>query len=133
MSRPFVHSGNLNFKHTLTNDLVFHNAWKRIICHFITYRRTCCWRDHSQCCLCRHLFSFATVYGRLPHTPLPTMANATLAIATVSLGGTISLYMIGIFIIGQIMVILVSVSDRYQQNSQHLQISYNNLCATEIG
>ena len=26
MSRPFVHSGNLNFKHTLTNDLVFHNA-----------------------------------------------------------------------------------------------------------
>ena len=36
MSRPFVHSGNLNFKHTLTNDLVFHNAWKRIICHFIT-------------------------------------------------------------------------------------------------
>ena len=41
--------------------------------------------------------------------------------------------MIGIFIIGQIMVILVSVSDRYQQNSQHLQISYNNLCATEIG
>ena len=36
MSRPFAHSGNLNFKHTLTNDLVFHNAWKRIICHFIT-------------------------------------------------------------------------------------------------
>ena len=36
ISRPFVHSGNLNFKHTLTNDLVFHNAWKRIICHFIT-------------------------------------------------------------------------------------------------
>ena len=36
MSRPFVHSVNLNFKHTLTNDLVFHNAWKRIICHFIT-------------------------------------------------------------------------------------------------
>ena len=36
MSRPFVHSGNLNFKHTLTNNLVFHNAWKRIICHFIT-------------------------------------------------------------------------------------------------
>ena len=34
MIRPFVHSGNLNFKHTLTNDLVFHNAWKRIICHF---------------------------------------------------------------------------------------------------
>ena len=31
-------------------------------------------------------FSFATVYGRLPHPPLPTMA-----IATVSLGGTISL------------------------------------------
>ena len=28
MSRPFVHSGNLNFKHTLTKDLVFHNAWK---------------------------------------------------------------------------------------------------------
>ena len=28
MSRPFVHSGNLNFKHTLTNDLVFHNALK---------------------------------------------------------------------------------------------------------
>ena len=55
MSRPFVHSGNLNFKHTLTNDLVFHNAWKRIICHFITERRTCCWRDHSQCCLCLHL------------------------------------------------------------------------------
>ena len=26
MSRPFVHSGNLIFKHTLTNDLVFHNA-----------------------------------------------------------------------------------------------------------
>ena len=26
MSRPFVHSGNLNFKHTLTNNLVFHNA-----------------------------------------------------------------------------------------------------------
>ena len=36
MSRPFVHSGNLNFKHTWTNDLVFHNAWKHIICHFIT-------------------------------------------------------------------------------------------------
>ena len=36
MSRPFVHSGNLNFKHTLTNDLVFHKAGKRIICHFIT-------------------------------------------------------------------------------------------------
>ena len=29
--------------------------------------------------------------GRLPHPPLPTMAIATLAIATVSLGGTISL------------------------------------------
>ena len=53
MSRPFVHSGNLNFKHTVTNDFVFHNAWKRIICHFIT-QRTCCWRDHSQCCLCPH-------------------------------------------------------------------------------
>ena len=37
MSRPFVHSGNLNFKHTLTNGLVFHNAWKRIICHFRAY------------------------------------------------------------------------------------------------
>ena len=28
MSRPFVHSGNLNFKHTFSNNLVFHNAWK---------------------------------------------------------------------------------------------------------
>ena len=28
-------------------------------------------------------FSFAIVYGRLPHPPLPTMAIATLAIATV--------------------------------------------------
>ena len=37
-------------------------------------------------------FSFATVYGRLPHPPLPTMAIATLAIATVSLGATISLW-----------------------------------------
>ena len=41
-------------------------------------------------------FSFATVYGRLPHPPLPTLAIATLAIATlaiatVSLGGTVSL------------------------------------------
>ena len=36
-------------------------------------------------------FHFATVYGRLPHPPLPTMAIATLAIATFSLGGTISL------------------------------------------
>ena len=26
LSRPFVHSGNLNFKHTLTIDLVFQNA-----------------------------------------------------------------------------------------------------------
>ena len=37
-------------------------------------------------------FSFATVYGGLPHPPLPTMAITTLAIATVSLCGTISLY-----------------------------------------
>ena len=35
MSRPFVHSGNLNFKHTLTNNLVFHNAWKT--CHLSLY------------------------------------------------------------------------------------------------
>ena len=39
MSRPFVHSGNLNFKHTFTNDLVFHNAWKRIICHFYNIKK----------------------------------------------------------------------------------------------
>ena len=39
MSRPFVHSGNLNFKHTLSNDLVFHNAWKRIICHFYNIKK----------------------------------------------------------------------------------------------
>ena len=37
-------------------------------------------------------FDFATVYGRLPHPPLPTMVIATLAIATISLGGTFSLY-----------------------------------------
>ena len=42
-------------------------------------------------------FSFATVYGRLPHPPHPTMAIATLAIATVSLGGTISLCRMAIF------------------------------------
>ena len=92
MSRPFVHSGNLNFKHTLTNNLVFHNAWKRIICHFITS-----YEGHVVDGTIRNVvyafiwFSFATVYGRLPHPPLPTMAIATLAIATVSLGGTISL------------------------------------------
>ena len=92
MSRPFVHSGNLNFKHTLTNDLVFHIAWKRIICHFIKHKEA-----HVVDRTIRNVvfafiwFSFATVYGRLPHPPLSTMAIATLAIATVSLGGTISL------------------------------------------
>ena len=39
MSRPFVHSGSWNVKHTLSNVLVFHNSWKCIICHFITWRR----------------------------------------------------------------------------------------------
>ena len=89
MSRPFVHSGNLNFKHTLTNDglpqclktyhlslykegRVVDRTIRNVVYAFI-------W------------FSFATVYGRLPHPPLPTMAIATLANATVSLRGIISL------------------------------------------
>ena len=44
----------MNFWTSLIPPLTF--EWPpRIFCHFITYRRACCWRDHSQCCLCLHL------------------------------------------------------------------------------
>ena len=57
-------------------------------------------------------FSFATVYGRLLHPPLPTMAIATLAIAIVSLGGTISLCRIDYFA-SHIIFILLVISNNF--------------------
>ena len=76
---------------TLTNDVVFHNAWKRIIYHFINKEGHVVDGTIRNVVFAFIWFSFATVYERLPHPPLPTMAIATLVIATVSLGGTISL------------------------------------------
>ena len=92
MSRPFVHSGNWNVKHTLSNVLVFHNAWKRIICHFITWRRYMLLTEPFRNVVYAFIWlSFATVYEWPAHPPLPTMAVATMAIATIFLSGIISL------------------------------------------